>query len=110
MQSIFRILTDGNDVRSNLERNWIHFFWLTGETPVTLQNLVNCVKRDFCQSFLEGEKVKHQESGELLLIAPAITLTDRRAVPVMHYTCFCGHTYMYFTQCSNILNLLPNPI
>ena len=30
-----------------MEQNYLHFFWLTGETPETLTNLVERIKRDF---------------------------------------------------------------
>ena len=35
-----RSISQTTDVWSNLERNWIHFFWLTGETPHSLSKLV----------------------------------------------------------------------
>ena len=36
-----------NDVWVNLSRNWIDFFWLTGETPTTLGALVNDLENEF---------------------------------------------------------------
>ena len=35
------------DVWINLEQNWSHFFWLTGETPQTLEILINRVESKF---------------------------------------------------------------
>ena len=31
----------------NLQQNWNHFYWLTGETPQTMQILVNAIDRKF---------------------------------------------------------------
>ena len=36
-----------NDVWINLERNWLHFYWLTGETPHTLSILVDKLNENF---------------------------------------------------------------
>ena len=33
------------NVWRNLERNWSHFFWLTGETPATLRVLVTRIEQ-----------------------------------------------------------------
>ena len=35
------------DVWINLEQNWSHCFWLTGETPQTLEILINRVESKF---------------------------------------------------------------
>ena len=40
----FRINAIGMDVWASLEQNWVHFFWLTGETPQTLTILVNTLR------------------------------------------------------------------
>ena len=37
----FRATVLKADVWTNLSKNWDHFFWLTGETPDTLQILIN---------------------------------------------------------------------
>ena len=44
---IFRSDSVKRDVWVNLERNWIDFFWLTGETPPTLNDLVLKLERRF---------------------------------------------------------------
>ena len=38
-----------NDLWGILETNWTHFFWLTGETPATLQIIVNRIQTLFRQ-------------------------------------------------------------
>ena len=40
----YRIGLNGQNLWNFLDRNWIHFFWLTGETPDTLNILVECLR------------------------------------------------------------------
>ena len=42
------------DIWSLIEQNWIHFFWLTGETPHTLQIIVNRMDEIFRRQFTTG--------------------------------------------------------
>ena len=53
-----------NEVWNNLQTNWNHFFWLTGETPETLQILVNALHRNFFMHRQYGRKssldLRHQ--------------------------------------------------
>ena len=35
------------DVWAYLERNWVFFFWLTGEIPPTLQLVVDGIQHEF---------------------------------------------------------------
>ena len=43
----FRARLLGQDMWTILERNWVHFFWLTGETPDTLRILVQRLQFHF---------------------------------------------------------------
>ena len=55
-----------NDVWNSLEQNWNFFFWLTGETPFSLRNLVNRIQVKFFHKYhqLKGHKldIKNQVS------------------------------------------------
>ena len=42
-----RATRHSRDVWTKLQRNWIHFYWLTGETPHTLQILVHDIENRF---------------------------------------------------------------
>ena len=44
---ICRATLHDNDVWNNLQRNWNHFFLLTGETPHSLQILVDVLDRTY---------------------------------------------------------------
>ena len=44
---LFRVTSVARDLWRNLERNWLHFFWLTGETPNSLAHLVNVLENEF---------------------------------------------------------------
>ena len=37
-----------------LETNWTFFFWLTGETPNSLQSIVNGVQREYLPTIQRG--------------------------------------------------------
>ena len=39
--TFYRATINRRDVWENLTQHWLHFFWLTGETPDTLMHLVN---------------------------------------------------------------------
>ena len=52
----YRANVQNKDLWTMLENNWNHFFWLTGETPVTLLNLVNTVQRTFYPNTDRGRK------------------------------------------------------
>ena len=43
----YRLTVNNMDVWQNMETNWSHFFWLTGETPETLQILINRIEVKF---------------------------------------------------------------
>ena len=43
----FRMQDHAVDLWGVLEQNWVHFFWLTGETPQTLRTLVNKIEGVF---------------------------------------------------------------
>ena len=45
--NFYRATLHDNDVWRSMQSNWNHFFWLTGETPETLQILVNILNRRF---------------------------------------------------------------
>ena len=52
--------THTRDVWQLLQTNWNHFFWLTGETPDTLRNMITKIERRFnpnvergCKSLLD---------------------------------------------------------
>ena len=47
---------DSRDVWSNLQSNWVHFFWMTGETPHTLSNLVQELEKEFEPHYRCGRK------------------------------------------------------
>ena len=40
----YRATISKSDVWVNLSKNWDHFFWLTGETPDSLQILLNRIQ------------------------------------------------------------------
>ena len=42
------------DIWMQLERNWLHFFWLTGEIPSTLQIVVNRIENLFMPNIARG--------------------------------------------------------
>ena len=46
------------DVWGSLETNWNNFFWLTGETPITLSILVNQLYGHFIHVFHYGHRSK----------------------------------------------------
>ena len=46
-QSVFRATVHNSDGWQNLAKNWVHFFWLTGETPDTLSMIVSRLRRQF---------------------------------------------------------------
>ena len=43
----YRVTFISRNVWNNLKTNWSHFFWLTGETPDTLNDLTNQIQRIF---------------------------------------------------------------
>ena len=43
----YRVHANSQDLWMLLQRNWINFFWLTGETPQTLSILVNKLRNNF---------------------------------------------------------------
>ena len=44
------------DVWHKLETNWIHFFWMTGETPQSLSQLAYQLERKFEPHVTSGRK------------------------------------------------------
>ena len=46
-----RATLENRDVWNNLESNWNDFFWLTGETPITLNELVQEMQNKFHPTF-----------------------------------------------------------
>ena len=37
-----------------LEQNWTNFYWLTGETPPSLQSIVHAVQREYLPNVDRG--------------------------------------------------------
>ena len=52
----YRTDDKSHDVWRKLERNWIHIFWLTGETPQTLSELVQEIEDRFRPHKIAGRK------------------------------------------------------
>ena len=44
------------DLWQNLQKNWLHFFWLTGETPASLQVIVNRIEVIYFPQITRGRK------------------------------------------------------
>ena len=44
------------DIWLHLQRNWLYFFWLIGETPGTLQVLVNRLEHIFQPQVPRGRR------------------------------------------------------
>ena len=49
--SCFRSTLENKDVWANMECNWVHFFWLTGETPKTLMSMVKNIDQQYFHQF-----------------------------------------------------------
>ena len=54
----YRANSHTRDVWELLENNWNNFFWLTGETPNTLQLVVDQIERNFYPYVNRGRKTK----------------------------------------------------
>ena len=52
----YRALDAKKDLWNLLQNNWTHFFWLTGETPHTLLNIVEAVERIYFPITTRGRK------------------------------------------------------
>ena len=52
----YRANEQTHDVWRLLESNWTHFFWLTGETPVTLQGLVDALENHYYPYIYRGHR------------------------------------------------------
>ena len=44
--SVYRARYNRRDLWTELSENWLHFFWLTGETPETCRILVRSLQRN----------------------------------------------------------------
>ena len=61
-----------------LERNWIHFFWLTGETPPSLRSLVHEIETIFFTFYTKGK-------GRKLDVANQVSSLNRYDVDLSCY-------------------------
>ena len=52
----YRSTNENPDVWNNLERNWNHFFWLTGEIPISLQIISDKLQNRFIRTRASGRK------------------------------------------------------
>ena len=58
----------------DLHGNWINFFWLTGETPGTLNALVNELEHRFMHYFVKGRECKLDLRNQVSFVLRNITM------------------------------------
>ena len=49
-----RCVDNSHDVWKDLSTNWNHFYWLTGETPVSMQIIIEGIRENFFNYHLHG--------------------------------------------------------
>ena len=60
----------------HLNQNWLNFFWLTGETPGTLNALVNQLEDRFMHYFLKGRECKLDLRNQVSFIQIQISIFE----------------------------------
>ena len=82
-----RVSLNVTDVWLAMERNWDHFFWLTGETPHSLRSLVNKIQAKFVPNFYQMRRSRLDLKNQVCFCAAELTAT---VIPMYLYTpCFC---------------------
>ena len=65
---LFRVSRSTHDLWTSLEKNWSHFFWLTGETPQTLGVIVHKIRDKYIHLFHEFSRSKLDLRNQVCII------------------------------------------
>ena len=97
------------DVWNLLECNWLHFFWLTGESPATLSVMVNRIEQLFLPQIQTGRVHSLSFRNQVRYIMFNILSLLHRALNLkffQHHVTFTGATSFYPCNFQMLLTMI----